>query len=76
MEYIKKTAEQITKHALMVINRIDENQVNKMIEIILKSDFIFIVGSGRSELIGKAFVMRLMHLGFNVHIAEMLRPLL
>ena len=35
MEYIKKTAEQITKHALMVINRIDEDQVNKMIEIIL-----------------------------------------
>jgi 6-phospho-3-hexuloisomerase len=68
MEYIKKTAEQITKHALMVINRIDENQVNKMIEIILKSDSIFIVGSGRSELIGKAFAMRLMHLGFNVHV--------
>ena len=65
MEYIKKTAEQITKHALMVINRIDENQVNKMIEIILKSDSIFIVGSGRSELIGKAFAM---HLGFNVHV--------
>ena len=68
MEYIKKTAEQITKHALMVINRIDENQVNKMIEIILESDSIFIVGSGRSELIGKAFAMRLMHLGFNVHV--------
>ena len=68
MEYIKKTAEQITKHALMVINRIDEDQVNKMIEIILKSDSIFIVGSGRSELIGKAFAMRLMHLGFNVHV--------
>jgi 6-phospho-3-hexuloisomerase len=68
MEYIKKTAEQITKHALLVINRIDENQVNKMIEIILKSDSIFIVGSGRSELIGKAFAMRLMHLGFNVHV--------
>jgi hypothetical protein len=26
MEYIKKTAENITKHALEVINRIDEEQ--------------------------------------------------
>ena len=31
MEYIKKTAENITKHALEVINRIDEEQVDKMI---------------------------------------------
>ena len=68
MEYFKKTAEQITKHVLLVINRIDENHVNKIIEIILKSDSIFIVGSGRSELIGKAFAMCLMHLGFHVHV--------
>ncbi len=68
MEYVKKTAEEITKHALMVINRLDEDQVNEMIETILESDSIFIVGSGRSELIGKAFAMRLMHLGFNVHV--------
>ena len=68
MEYAKKTAEEITKHALAVINQIDEEQVNQMIDTILKSDSIFIVGSGRSELIGKAFAMRLMHLGFNVHV--------
>lgn len=68
MEYVKKTAEEITKHALAVINQIDEEQVNQMIETILESDSIFIVGSGRSELIGKAFAMRLMHLGFNVHV--------
>lgn len=68
MEYVKKTAEEITKHAIAVINQIDEEQVNQMIETILESDSIFIVGSGRSELIGKAFAMRLMHLGFNVHV--------
>lgn len=68
MEYLKKTAKEITKHALMVINRIDEVQVNQMIKTILKSDSIFIVGSGRSKLIGEAFAMRLMHLGFDVHV--------
>jgi len=68
MKYLKKTAEEISKHALMVINRIDEDQVNKMINTILESKSIFIVGSGRSKLIGEAFAMRLMHLGFTVHV--------
>jgi 6-phospho-3-hexuloisomerase len=68
MNYIKKTAENITKHALEVIDRIDEEQVDKMIQVISKSKSVFIVGSGRSELIGKAFAMRLMHLGFGVYV--------
>lgn len=68
MEYIKKTAENITKHALKVIDQIDEEQVDKMIDSILNAESIFIVGSGRSELMGKAFAMRLMHLGFDVHV--------
>jgi 6-phospho-3-hexuloisomerase len=68
MEYIKKTAENITKHALEVIDRIDEEQVDKMIREISKSKSVFIVGSGRSELIGMAFAMRLMHLGFAVYV--------
>jgi 6-phospho-3-hexuloisomerase len=68
MEYIKKTAENITKHALEVIDRIDEEQVDKMIQVISKSKSVFIVGSGRSELIGMAFAMRLMHLGFVVYV--------
>ena len=68
MEYIKKTAENITKHALEVINRIDEEQVEDMIQAISKSKSVFIVGSGRSGLIGMAFAMRLMHLGFVVYV--------
>lgn len=63
MDYIKKTAENITKHALEVIDRIDEVQVDRMIDEISRSNSVFIVGSGRSELIGMAFAMRLMHLG-------------
>ncbi len=68
MDYIKKTAENITKHALEVIDRIDEEQVDKMIDEISESKSVFIVGSGRSELIGMAFAMRLMHLGFIVYV--------
>jgi 6-phospho-3-hexuloisomerase len=68
MDYIKRTAREISKHALTVINRIDKEQKDKMIETIINSKAVFIVGSGRSILIGKAFAMRLMHLGFTVHV--------
>jgi len=68
MEHIKKTAENITKHALAVIERIDEEQVDLMIKTIQSSKSVFIVRSGRSELIGMAFAMRLMHLGFVVYV--------
>ena len=63
MEYLKKTVEGIAKHALEVIGRIDFEQVEQMIQCITESNSTFIVGSGRSELVGKAFAMRLMHLG-------------
>ena len=68
MEHIKKTAKNITKHALAVIDKIDEKQVDKMIDTIQNAKSVFIVGSGRSELIGMAFAMRLMHLGFVVYV--------
>ncbi len=68
MEYIERTAQEITKHALAVISQIDKVQKDKMIDTIIKSEATFIVGSGRSELIGKAFAMRLMHLGFTVYV--------
>ncbi|MBI5679980.1 MAG: 6-phospho-3-hexuloisomerase [Methanobacterium sp.] len=68
MEYVKKTAEEVTKHALAVINKIDEEEVSKMINTIIDSYSVFIVGTGRSELVGKMFAMRLMHLGFTVYV--------
>lgn len=68
MDIIKKTTHDITKHALQVINKLSEDQISAMIDNIIASDSIFIVGSGRSELVGKAFAMRLMHLGFSVHV--------
>jgi 6-phospho-3-hexuloisomerase len=68
MEYIKKTAEGIAKHALEVIALIDEEQVEQMMKTIESSYSTFIAGSGRSGLVGKAFAMRLMHLGFRVHV--------
>lgn len=68
MKIVKETAKEITSHALAVIDKINENEVSKMIDTIIDSECIFIVGTGRSELVGKMFAMRLMHLGFTVHV--------
>jgi len=71
MKCIKKIAEKIALHALEVIEKIDENEISKIIDILkksLNSYRVFIVGSGRSELVGKMFAMRLMHLGFTVYV--------
>ncbi len=50
---------------------IDETTVNRMIKAILRTTGdrrIFVVGAGRSGLVGRAFAMRLMHIGLNVYV--------
>ena len=50
--------------------RVDLDQVEKMmVEMLASTDRrILVVGAGRSGLIGRAFAMRLMHLGFQVYV--------
>lgn len=51
---------------------IDWNKVDMIIDMMLKTKFldkiVLIVGMGRSGLVGKAFALRLLHLGFRVHV--------
>lgn len=53
-----------------VFRRIDERAVDKFIEKVLSHRRIYIAGVGRSGLVVKAFGQRLMHLGFEVHLAD------
>ncbi|MBE7554603.1 MAG: 6-phospho-3-hexuloisomerase [Anaerolineales bacterium] len=41
---------------------------DRLTEAIMEADKIFVSGAGRSGLVLKAFAMRLMHLGFQVHV--------
>ncbi|HDJ89765.1 MAG TPA: 6-phospho-3-hexuloisomerase [Thermoprotei archaeon] len=59
--------------------KIDEKSVEKMLKMMMdtmdEGKKILIIGAGRSGLIGRAFAMRLMHLGFNVYvIGETITP--
>lgn len=61
-----------------MLNDIDEEQVDRLIRALLRTiggKKIFLVGAGRSGLVARAFAMRLMHIGFSVHVlGETLTP--
>ncbi len=68
MEILKESMTGIAGHIKKVSSDLDEAQVDEMIRLIQRAKKIFIYGAGRSGLVGKAFAIRLMHLGFNVYV--------
>lgn len=58
----------ISENLKEVVDRLDKKSIKMMIEKILNSKRIFLMGAGRSGLVAKAFAMRLMHLGFSVYV--------
>ena len=56
-DYIKKISREL-----------DSENVNNLINEIMNAKRIFLMGAGRSGLEARAFAMRLMHLGFDVHV--------
>jgi 6-phospho-3-hexuloisomerase len=63
-----KTAKEINKMIKDILEKVDEKQVEKFVDKLIHSRNIFVVGAGRSGLVGRAFAMRLMHLGFRVYV--------
>ncbi|MDI6881238.1 MAG: SIS domain-containing protein [Methanothermobacter sp.] len=63
-----RTVKKITEHARKVAERINKKDIDNIIELLTKSESIFILGSGRSRLVGEEFAMRLAQLGLNVHV--------
>jgi 6-phospho-3-hexuloisomerase len=65
----------------MMVNQtltdVAEEYIEKYIELIIshKNSKIVVMGAGRSGLVGKAFALRLLHLGYEVHVlGETLMP--
>ena len=63
-EHLTLSMELMADHIKDIAQRLDKESIKKTIEYIMNADSIFITGAGRSGLVGKAFAMRLMHLGF------------
>ncbi len=67
-ETVKKCMVSILDHVRSYIDRIRDDDIDQMIRTLLEARKIFIMGAGRSGLVGKAFAMRLMHLDLNVNV--------
>ncbi|MFQ6075732.1 MAG: 6-phospho-3-hexuloisomerase [Candidatus Bathyarchaeia archaeon] len=70
MRYLDAAVEEIIAGVREAIDSLDEDQVYEMLKVLQESHGrkIMVVGVGRSGLIGRAFAMRLMHLGFHVYV--------
>lgn len=58
----------IADHIKKLATKLDTKSVTFLVNAILGSKKIFLMGAGRSGLAAKAFAMRLMHMGFNVYV--------
>jgi len=67
-EHLTLSMELMADHIKDIAQRLDKESIKKTIEYIMNADSIFITGAGRSGLVGKAFAMRLMHLGFTSYV--------
>ncbi len=65
---VKTSVRNIISEISSFMEEIEENTIEEVISEILKANKIFIVGAGRSGLVGKAFAMRLMQIGFKVYV--------
>lgn len=64
IEYAKKVVGELDFTLSQISAEISEN----FVDLILKSKKVFVAGAGRSGFMGRAFAMRLMHMGFESYV--------
>ena len=69
---VVKAMREISLFVLKASEMVDLSQVDRLIDTLLKAyndrRKILVMGAGRSGLVGRAFAMRLLHLGFNAYV--------
>lgn len=64
MTHIQTIIEELT----LTVEAIDATETKELADAVLQANRIFLAGAGRSGLMGKAFVMRLMHMGLDAYV--------
>jgi 6-phospho-3-hexuloisomerase len=67
---VKSTVIGLTTLITQVLSQTSEDQIGEFLNMITahKNNKILVMGAGRSGLVGRAFALRLLHLGYQVHI--------
>lgn len=68
MDIMKDSINAILKNIENAVDYLEEDVIEDFENEILKAENIFVTGAGRSGLAGKAFAMRLMHLGLSAYV--------
>ena len=68
MELMKESIDAILNNIETAEEYLNEEDIADFIDILTKSKNIFVIGAGRSGLAGRAFAMRLMHLGLSSYV--------
>lgn len=72
MEVFKESYSLITRFLAKSLDYINDDEVSRFLELISRTyrenKKVLVIGAGRSGLVGKAFAMRLMHMGFHVYV--------
>jgi len=79
MSFVKEVSNWILSGINGVIQGIQNEDIKTMVDIIIetKDAKVLLLGTGRSGFVGRAFALRLMHLGFNVYVmGETITPAL
>jgi len=77
LKWLEAAAKEIMSGVKHSIEELNMKEVEQFIELLLKArnKKVFVVGSGRSGFVGRAFALRLMNLGFNVYfLGETITP--
>jgi len=79
MEHFAQAYEELIKSISAALRGLDIEEVKTLLESLMdtrtRGKKVLVVGAGRSGLVGKAFAMRLMHLGFQVYVlGETINP--
>ena len=79
MRYLTQAYNELLDGIRKAMEELDPKQVEEFLKALTtvrsEEKKVLVVGAGRSGLVGRAFAMRLMHLGFNVHVlGETINP--
>jgi 6-phospho 3-hexuloisomerase len=58
----------IQKKIKEILNKVSQDDIEKVKRLFFKTNRIFVYGAGRSGLVAKAFAIRLIHLGFQAFV--------
>ncbi len=72
MQVFRESYAAISRFIMNALDRISDNEIKQLVDTLVNayndSKKVLVIGAGRSGLVGRAFAMRLMHLGFNVYV--------